>query len=431
MVAIPTGMLEIGGEGAMDWRGVASRIVEFLEQVPSPKWLGIVATCIAVVLLVALIALSERHLRLRRRVSEQGLALPGLALAGWEDELPPISLEGEGRAMVDRWLPRRPRPFMLTVGLIALLCWGLGLSLSADPYAFLTSREWQLQPLYLAAHLVTLRLFATMFSRNFLAGVVHLDMPPADARRGIGRVQGPVGALLAVLFALPFCLYDLQILSFAQGGKAGGSGVGAGTEQLLYVMWCIEWVLMAFIWVQLVGFLLLTRQAIGDYRFRAPIEVVLLERHYRHFLAMSAHGATIVLGFFLVNVAYGWYTGAELTDYVGVAVTLILLVIGFIPPWMQLTQKMDRIVKEEMAGLRRRLAGNGQLTAAGATQAPQQPAVDIETRLDEALVMLRIAYLERLHSDLGNMEAWSIVMKIGVPLMTVAYYAVHIFRTAS
>ena len=413
----------------MDWRAFASRILDFIEQVPSPKWLGLVATCIAVVLLAALIALSERHLRLRRKLSEQGLGLTD-GLAGWEDELAPISLEGEGRAMVDRWLPRRPRPFLMTVGLIAVACWGLGLSLAADPYAFLVSREWQLQPLYLAAHLITLRLFATMFTRNFLAGVVHLDMPPADARRGISRVQGPVGALLAVLFAIPFCLYDLQILGFAKGGKGTGSGLGAGTEQLLYVMWCAEWFLMAFIWVQLVGFLLLTRSAIGDYRFRAPIEVVLLERHYRHFLAMSAHGATIVLGFFLMNVAYGWYTGAELTDYVGVAVTLLLLVIGFIPPWMQLTHKMDRIVKDEMAGLRRRLAGSGLLSTVGALQVSQQPE-DIQHRLDEALVMLRIAYLERLHSDLGNMEAWSIVMKVGVPLMTVAYYAMHIFRTAS
>jgi hypothetical protein len=413
----------------MDWRAVASRLLDSIEQVPSPKWLGLVATCIAVVLLAALIALSERHLRLRRKLSEQGLGLTD-GLAGWEDELAPISLEGEGRAMVDRWLPRRPRPFLMTVGLIAVACWGLGLSLAADPYAFLVSREWQLQPLYLAAHLITLRLFATMFTRNFLAGVVHLDMPPADARRGISRVQGPVGALLAVLFAIPFCLYDLQILGFAKGGTGTGSGLGAGTEQLLYVMWCAEWFLMAFIWVQLVGFLLLTRSAIGDYRFRAPIEVVLLERHYRHFLAMSAHGATIVLGFFLMNVAYGWYTGAELTDYVGVAVTLLLLVIGFIPPWMQLTHKMDRIVKDEMAGLRRRLAGSGLLSTAGALQVSQQPE-DIQHRLDEALVMLRIAYLERLHSDLGNMEAWSIVMKVGVPLMTVAYYAMHIFRTAS
>jgi hypothetical protein len=55
---------------------------------------------------------------------------------------------------------------------------------------------------------------------------------------------------------------------------------------------------------------------------------------------------------------------------------------------------------------------------------------DLQARLDEALVMLRISYLERLHRDLGNMEAWSIVMKIGVPIMTVTYYAVHIFRTS-
>jgi hypothetical protein len=138
-----------------------------------------------------------------------------------------------------------------------------------------------------------------------------------------------------------------------------------------------------------------------------------------------------VLGFFLVNVVYGWYTGAELTDYIGIAITLVLLVVGFIPPWMQLTAKMDRIVKEEMAGLRRRLATSEMLappvgaSAGGGSQA----AVDLQTRLDEALVMLRISYLERLHSDLGNMEAWSIVMKMIVPIMSVIYYAVYIFRT--
>jgi hypothetical protein len=142
---------------------------------------------------------------------------------------------------------------------------------------------------------------------------------------------------------------------------------------------------------------------------------------------MSAHGATIVLGFFLMNVAYGWYTGAELTDYIGVAITLVLLVVGFIPPWMQLTRKMDRIVKEEMAGLRRRVATSEMMSVGAAGVAKPAPA-DLQTRLDEALVMLRISYLERLHSDLGNMEAWSIVMKMGVPAITVIYYLIHIFR---
>ena len=405
---------------------------DLVEQVPSPKWLGMAATGASVVLLVGLIALSDRYLRLRRRVSELGMASADAGVAGWEDELAPISLEGERRAVVDRLLPRQPRAFLIAVGLLAVACWAAGLALADDLYAFLRSREWQVQPLYLAAHFVTLRLFTTMFTRNYLAGVVHLDMPTAHARRGIQLVMGPAGTLLAVLIALPFALYDYQVAGLAKATKAAGTGAGVAVDQLLYAMWCAEWFLIALIWVQLVGFLFLTRRAISGYRFRSPIEVVLLEKQYRHFLAMSAHGATIVLGFFLVNLIYSWYSGAELTDYIGVAITLVLLVVGFIPPWMQLTAKMDRIVKDEMAGLRRRLASSEMLSPVSAPPGAgaAQGVADLQARLDEALVMLRISYLERLHRDLGNIEAWSIVMKIGVPVMTVVYYAVHIFRTS-
>ena len=200
---------------------------------PSPKWLGIAATCAALVLLVGLIVLSDRYLRLRRRVAEQGE--PGgsahAGIAGWEDELAPISLEGERRALIDRLLPRRPRAVSAGGGRLAVACWAAGLALTTDAYAFLTSREWQLQPLYLAAHFITLRLFSTMFTRNFLAGVVHLDMPTADARRGIQLVQGPVGTLVALLVAIPFCLYDYQALGIAKGGaKAGATGRPVATS---------------------------------------------------------------------------------------------------------------------------------------------------------------------------------------------------------
>jgi hypothetical protein len=419
----------------MNWPILAITLWDFVEEVPSPKWLALAASGASVVLLGGLIALSDRYLRLRRRVSELGepsLPAPGAGAAGWEDELPPISLEGERRAPVDRLLPRQPHAFLIAVCVLAAACWAAGLALTEDVWEFLTSREWQLQPLYLAAHFITLRLFATMFTRNYLAGVVHLDMPTAHARRGIELVMGPTGTLIAVLVALPFMLYDYQLVGLPKVAKAAGAGLAV--DRLLYGIWCIEWYLMALIWVQLVGFLFLTRRAIGNYRFRAPIEVVLLEKQYRHFLALSAHGATIVLGFFLVNLVYSWYTGAELTDYIGVTITLVLLVVGFIPPWIQLTAKMDRIIKDEMARLRRRLASSELLRPVGAVPSPgpgaSDSAADLQARLDEALVMLRISYLERLHRDLGNMEAWSIVMKVGVPVMTVVYYAVHIFRTS-
>ena len=53
-----------------------------------------------------------------------------------------------------------------------------------------------------------------------------------------------------------------------------------------------------------------------------------------------------------------------------------------------------------------------------------------EMAVTTADVLKYMASGNRLHRDLGNMEAWSIVMKIGVPIMTVIYYAVHIFRTS-
>jgi hypothetical protein len=159
--------------------------------------------------------------------------------------------------------------------------------------------------------------------------------------------------------------------------------------------------------------------------------VVLHEKQYQPLLQMSAQGATIVLGFFLVNALYTWYTVAEITDYIGVGVTLVLLVIGFIPPWMLLTAKVERIVNNEVANLRRRMAQNAELVGAAAAAAGEpQPAQDVERRLDEALVMLRIAHLERLQRELGSIEATSIFVKVLVPVATIGYYVLKYLRLA-
>jgi|GEM_PF-2240679 len=406
----------------MDWRVQLNGLLEAIERLPQPTLPMAVAAFVSLALLLTLIAVWMRNLSLRQRLARhEGDAVEGLhaRISGWEDELPAISLEGEGRALIDRILPRRPRNFLWMVAALSVAPWVVAFLLAADKGRFLASREWQLQPFYLAAHFVTLRLFATMFTRNFLAGVAHLDMPPTNARRGAKLVLGPAGALVAVVLAAPFSFYDYQ---FAMGAKLAG-----GTERLLLAVWCLEWFMMAFIWVQMLGFLLLTRWAVGEHRFRAPIEVVLLERQYRPFLQMSAQGASIVLGFFIVNAVYVWYTGGELSDYTGIAITLVLLLVGFVPPWMQLTAKVDRAVKAEMAGLRRVLAAS-EAAGIAAHGAPPKSARGLEDHLEEALVMLRIAYLERLHRDLGQMEAKSIVLRVLVPATTLAYYAMHFFR---
>ena len=403
-------------------------LLGYLDGLPVPRWVAPATTLAAVVLLVVVMILFARTRGLRYQLAQR-LDAGGrmqTALASWEDQLPPISLEGEGHAFVDRLLPRQPRTFLIVVAALALGCWALGLILTDNALAFLASKEWQVQPVYLAAHFITLRLFASAFTRTFLAGVAHLNIPGAEVQRRTRLVLGPVGTLIAVAIAAPFCIYDYRFAYVAT--RTGSDSLGAGPDRLLLVMWCLEWFLMTFIWVMLIGYMMLTRWAVGGHGFRAPIEVVLHDKQYRPFLQMSANGASIMLGFWIINVAYSLYSGAEITDYLGAAITLVLVVIGFLPPLLQLRGKVRRAVNEEMANLRRRLGGALSRYSDHDTNAATATPRELEERLDEALVMLRISYLERLYGELGHTEAMDILVKLLVPATTMAWYGYKYYK---
>src|SRR5262245_32660107 len=326
----------------MDWQARLRQAVEAVGGLQVPPWLAPTSTFVSVVLLLALLTVAIHNLRLRRELAGRSGDAAAASPTVSQDGLQTVSLEGEGQALIDRWLPRRPRSFVLAVVLLAAACWALGLVLATDARAFLASREWQIQPLYLAVHLVTLRLFATAFVRSFLAGVTHLDITDAAARHRMWLVLGPIGAVVAAALAAPFCVFDYGVLA----DLATDEGVGPAADWLLFVMWCTEWLLMAFVWVMVLGYMLLTHWAVSRHRFRAMIEVVLHDRQYRPFLQMSVQGATIVLGFWIVNILYVWYSGGELSDYTGAAVTLALVVVGFLPPLVELRGKVSRAVSD-------------------------------------------------------------------------------------
>ena len=410
----------------MDWQARLAEMLDAIGGLSVPAWVAPTSTLVSVVLLLALLAVLMRNLRLRRELAERaGSAAAVSAPAGADDDAPAAALVGEGQALIDRWLPRRPRNFLLAVAALAAGCWVLGLALASDARLFLASTEWQIQPVYLAAHFVTVRLFATAFVRTFLTGVAHLDVADATARHRMWLVLGPPGTLIAAALALPFCLFDYRVLT--EGG--GGDGAGLAADWLLFAMWCVEWLLMAFIWVMVAGYMLLTHWAIARHGFRAAIEVVLHDRQYRPFLQMSVQGATIVLGFWIVNIAYVWYSGGELSDYTGAVVTLVLVVTGFLPPLLEMRSKVARAVSDEMASLRRRLGtALARAAPARAEAGVAATARELEERLDEALVMLRISYLEKLHAELGQSEAMDIVVKLLVPITTVAWYGYKYYK---
>jgi hypothetical protein len=394
-------------------------VLVYFEGPPSAKLVAMAATAVSLALLLELIVVSVRYARLRGILEAGGLYEPEATAAPGRHGAP-ITPDTGPRALVDRLLPRNVALFLLLVVLLAGGSWALGFALAPNKDRFLASPEWRFQPLYLAAHLVTLRLFITVFMRNFAAGVARLDMPPERAQAGFRVILGPVGALAALVVAVPFCVWDYGYLYGARYERMG-DGVGP-VDLVMWGIWCLEWFLNAIIWVVLIGFLIMNVWAIRTYRFRDPIEVVLNERQYRPFLQMSSQGATIVLGFAVLTAVYIWYTGGAETDYVGLMIVAVLLIAGFVPPWMLLDAKVDRAITEEENALRRGLVGGVRPQEPGSGGANKPPVRDLETRLDEALTMLRIQHLERLHRGLGRTEAKAMVVKMLAPAATVAWH---------
>src|SRR5262249_9951949 len=229
-----------------------------------------------------------------------------------------------------------------------------------------------------------------------------------QALRGIRPILGLPGALAAALIATPFCVSDFRYMFTPGYQRMGQDGVVRAVDYLEWSLWSLEWFINALIWVLLLGFMIKNCLTILKYPFRFPIHVVLQEKQYRPFLQMSAQGSTVVLGFSCVSVAYILYTGGELTDYLGLAITVSLLAIGFVPPWLMLRAKVDNAVRAETLSLRRGAGLGAPGLAAVDNLAASAGGMALEKRVDEAVALLRLWHLQNLYGNLGNSEAKAI-----------------------
>jgi hypothetical protein len=379
----------------------------------STALLAIAASGAAVVLLLALLVLAARYRRLQRQMVQA----PGAGAPAGAADVPPAQIT---RTPIDRLLPSHPVAFYLLAVVVSALSWGLGLALAPNVPLFLESREWHIQPFYLAAHLIVLRLFVRLFVGKYVAGAAQLDIPAERVSDGIRRILGPQGWLAAIAIALPFCVLDYRYLVSDRYERLGGDQLGA-IDYAMWGIWCAEWLLNSLIWVTLAGFLAMSYRALRTWRFRAPIATVVQERLYRPFLQMSSQGATIVLGFACVTGVYIWYAGGSAADFLGLAVTGVLLVVGFVPSWLLLNSKVKRTVRQEIEALRRNVpapvVGERVLGAGAGAAGPRT----VEERLDEVVALMRAWHLERLQLDLGRTEAQALAVRLAAPAATAGW----------
>jgi hypothetical protein len=347
-------------------------------------------------------SVSRRAPNAPARVSDPGLASPR------------ISLDRSPHATLDRVLPRHGRDVVVALLGVAVATWLAGLLLAADRARFLTTPEWLVQPLYLAVHLGLLRAYVTAYATHFAGGCRHLRMPRAEVEK---RLRGALGwrpVIVAVAVALPLVWIDVGwFVGDAEIGLKSGRALAVG-DVLLVAVWAVEWVVNAYVWALVIAFLIHTVSVLKRHEYRDPIERVLRDRQYRPFLLMSAQGASLTLVFAGANAAYVWLTRGSTSDYVGLWVTAGLVLVGFVPAWLLLKSRVGRAVAAQADVLSDRIDD-------AALSKPAAGTADIARRLDGVTAILRLEYLDRLHKDLGKVEAQATVLKLLAPALTAAW----------
>jgi hypothetical protein len=324
----------------------------------------------------------------------------------------------------ERIVPEKPGPFLAVVAAICVAVWLAGLLLAEDRATFLASREWQAQPLYLAAHLIVVRLFVTAYAGGFLSGCAPLVMPRGEAERNAARILGPLGLVAALLLAAPLAYLDIRHVTSGRFESATTSIHGAvgAADWLLVAIWTAEWIANAYVWVVIIGFLFAALHAINRHRYRDGVMKVLRERQYRPFLLMSSRGATIVLAFTAASGLYVLYAEGETSDYVGLWVTAGLLLAGFVPPWLRLRTRIAELVRDETSRLGEKVeAAFEDRGDPCADPAPPSTVTELGERVQTMFLFQRIEYLDRLHADMGKIEAQAVLLRLLAPVATIAW----------
>jgi hypothetical protein len=398
----------------MHWPAESAALIEGMLRVAGDPAFGIAALCTSIVLFLALLALAGRHRRLQRKFAAQ---------ASGSERPVATSAAGLGNGFttpVDRVLSRSPWVFYFLVVALSMSCWFLGSALAPSVRRFQESLEWHVQPPYLAAHLIALRLFVRLFVRNYVAGALLLDMPTETIGSQLRSILGLRGGALAVAIAVPFCVLDYRYLVSDRYEKLSEDQTLQAIDYVMWSLWCAEWLVNALIWVALAGFLALSYRALRTYRFRFSIAKVVQEKLYLPFLQICSQGATIVLVFAGITGLYIWYAGGALSDFLGLGVTGLLLVVGFIPLWLLLNAKVRCAVAEEIGALRLHSSPPPAVEKmlVGGTDTS---ARSVEERLDELVALMHAWRLEHLQLDLGRTEAKALAVRLAGPAATAGW----------
>lgn len=227
------------------------------------------------------------------------------------------------------WLPSGAGAFVGFSVALVLLFKACGLALAPDPSAIWSSPDWTYHALWLPLHLMLARCAAGNFARHAGAarpGVADGLVAEFDRRVAVvGSVRGLCGGLLLVA---PFVVLDYRAgLEFIDTHAERQGGAAA----FIPLIWLIEWLATAQIWLYVLGSLYITPLASHADGLRERLVPVLVHGQGRESMRAGLENAAVVLLYGASTVGYVWYANGQMSDYVVLGVSTLMVLACFSP----------------------------------------------------------------------------------------------------
>ncbi len=343
---------------------------------------------------------------------------------------------------LDRALPGEVKRYFFAAYIICTVVWLLGLSariaalgfdnLGHTLWDFVRDRQWQLQPLLLFLHFLSLRLFKGIYSRNFDKAFSHLDVRADELARYKRWFLGTRVNFFALAIAAPFVIYeafyffgstDFYARIFGEDSpylKLIDVTMRNMEAWLLLAIWSFEWLMYGYYCYLMLAGAIVVRAILRKYDFVDTVDLVLTERQYRPLFNVTAQAGSLVFVYGIIHAGYVFYTKGSVSDFAGLIGLVILLATAFGVTWSSVRNELRGNVNAAIEGLE--ASYRDARTRLGTMK--DVPGIEddlqrVQVQLKMSLALQQMEYLQTKYESLGRKEFLGLVFKMLAPVGTV------------
>lgn len=358
---------------------------------------------------------------------------------------------------LDRALPSTPSGLLVIAFALPILWCGVGYAITPDRASYLDTHDITFQIPFLALHIITLRVIASLWTQGFgpaLDGLGVDAKTQASARRGLFGPAVNAGALACAAYFIYRDTYmglwpklmptQLDDGSWIPGQNAFDDpdmwdfgSLGRPVHGMMLGLWHFEWIIFGYLlWVQLWSLITFAR-AFKKTDFQPHLSRILIDNSYRPFFTLLGKTATVLLVFALGNLGFIYETGElfprdvvvingvgdvleQMSDVLSITLLFALVLGGIVVSVRLLRAGLTRAVNTMFAEgadvALQELAGPLDLTGDAEKDVPA-----LAQRVEAQSGVIRAIAFQREVDAMGSRTLLGVVLKAVAPMATAGF----------